>query len=310
MVNERAASGQQWTLSAHGQELVVVESGGGIRTYRVDGQDVVSGFGADAKADAGRGQHLFPWPNRIRDGKYTFAGKEQQLALTEPARQNASHGLTRWSTWHVIEQSEARLVVAHSLLPQQGWDGLLDLTVTYELTPDGLTVRPGATNVGAAAVPFGYGAHPYLTAGEQAVDDLTLSLPVDTLIEVDDRLIPTGQAALPQEFDFRQARQIEATKFDHAFTDLGSEGGRWSVHVEQSGRSTRLWADAETFPYVQVFTGDSLPGDKNRRSGVAVEPMTCPANAFVTGEGLLVLEPGQQWSGQWGITAQIGERGE
>ena len=174
MSDVRPPSGTQWTLSAHDQELVVVESGGGIRSYRVGGEDVLFGYDEAAKCDAGRGQHLIPWPNRIRDGVYTFADKKQQLPLTEPARNNASHGLTRWANWHLVEQSGDRLVVGYQLLPQPGWDGILDLTITYELTGEGLVVTPAATNAGSAAVPFGYGAHPYLTAGEESVDELRL----------------------------------------------------------------------------------------------------------------------------------------
>lgn len=306
MSDVRPPSGTQWTLSAHDQELVVVESGGGIRSYRAGGRDVLFGYDQDAKCDAGRGQHLIPWPNRIRDGVYTFADKKQQLPLTEPARNNASHGLTRWANWHLVEQSGDRLVVGYQLLPQPGWDGILDLTITYELTGEGLVVTPAATNAGSAAVPFGYGAHPYLTAGEESVDELRLALPAATVLEVDDRLIPTGTAPVPSEFDFRSPRPIGATQFDHAFTDLAADGeadgARWTITVAAGGRVSSVWADAAAYPYAQVFTGDSLPGGRSRRTGVAVEPMTCPANAFATGAAL-VLEPGATWSASWGVTS-------
>ena len=62
-----------------------------------------------------------------------------------------------------------------------------------------------------------------------------------------------------------------------------------------------LWAEAAAFPYLMVFSGDTLAPDRRRR-GLAVEPMTCPPNAFRSGDGLIVLDPGQSWSGSWGIT--------
>ena len=70
-----------------------------------------------------------------------------------------------------------------------------------------------------------------------------------------------------------------------ASSELGIPGGR---------RVTRLWLD-DTYDYVMVFTGDTT-ADVARR-GVAIEPMTCPPNAFRSGEalqrtraGTLVLE--------------------
>ena len=71
--------------------------------------------------------------------------------------------------------------------------------------------------------------------------------------------------------------------------------GGWRI---RAGDAT-VWADA-SWPYAQVFTGD-LP-DVARR-GLAVEPMTCPPQAFRTGEGVIRLEPGERWSGEWGIEA-------
>jgi aldose 1-epimerase len=69
--------------------------------------------------------------------------------------------------------------------------------------------------------------------------------------------------------------------------------GGWRVKVGE----VTVWAD-DAWPWQQVFTGD-LPDI--RRSGFAVEPMTCPPQAFRTGEGVIRLEPGQRWSGEWGI---------
>ena len=60
------------------------------------------GFAADEMSSGGRGQLLMPWPNRVRDGAYSFDGRDLQLALTEPRRSNASHGLARWAAWRAV----------------------------------------------------------------------------------------------------------------------------------------------------------------------------------------------------------------
>lgn len=295
-------SGEQWTIRHGGQRVTAVQLGGGLREYVADDAPVLFGYSLGDRADAGRGQVLMPWPNRIRDGQYEFGGTVHQLALSEPARGNASHGLVRWALWSLDRLEDSSLTVSHLLLPQQGWDHTLRLQVTYALDDDGLTVTPSATNLGAAAAPFGFGAHPYLTAGEPTVDDARLRLRADTVIRVDDRLIPTGSAPVPPELDFSGEGKIGDTVLDHAYTDLRADAdGRWSVQLSHGDRVRTLWAQAHAFPYVQVFTGDSLPGERRRATGLAVEPMTCPADAFNTGDHLIALQPGATWIGEWGI---------
>ncbi len=92
-----------------------VEVGGGLRTYSVDGEDVVDGYGVDEMATGGRGQVLIPWPNRIQDGSYEFEGRRHQLPLTEPEHSNAIHGLVRWGAWHAREREPHRVVLGHVL---------------------------------------------------------------------------------------------------------------------------------------------------------------------------------------------------
>ena len=311
-------SGEQWTIRSGDHEVVVVEVGGGLRTYTFRGHDVLRGYPPDARCSSGRGQLLMPWPNRIRDGRYTFADREHQLALSEPERGNAIHGLTRWALWSVLspaqraedgagaEDAEDRVTLACRLRPQQGWEGSLDLWVTYALTGDGLVVTPRARNVGGSAAPFGFGAHPYLSVGESRVDEVRLGIPALSLLEVDDRLLPTGLSVVDgTDQDFRQPRVLGETALDTAYTNVVADAdGRWRVSLAHPGTdaAVTLWADAAAYPWLQVFTGDSLPPVSRRTSGIAVEPMTCPPDAFNSGEGLLVLEPGQEFAASWGIT--------
>ena len=299
----RAPSGAQYRLEADDQEATVVEVGGGLRTYTVAGADVLDGYRVDEMADGGRGQHLMPWPNRIRGGQYTFAGEDLQLALTEPARHNASHGLVRWANWTATVEEGDRVVMELVLHPQPGYPFTLGLAVEYRLGPGGLSVETTATNLGDRPCPYGTGAHPYVTAGAELVDESLLLVPADTYLEVDDRGIPTGSSAVDgTPFDFREARPIGDVKLDTPYTDLT---GNEAVVASPDGlRRVRLWWD-ESYRWVMVFTGDTLDPARRRR-GVAVEPMTCAPNAFVTGDGLRVLEPEESSTSVWGIAADPG----
>jgi aldose 1-epimerase len=293
-------SGEQFEIAFGDQTAVVTGVGGGLRTYSVGVRNVLYGYGVDEMATGGRGQVLIPWPNRLQDGKYEFGGRDRQLALTEPEHSNAIHGLVRWVSWTAREREPHRVVLEHVLHPQPGFPFMLELQIEYRLAADGLTVRTSATNTGAETCPFGCGAHPYLTVGTETIDDAVLRIPARTALSSDERGIPVG--SLPVEgtaLDFRERRTIGSTKLDHCFTDLERDGSRL-VHAElhDGGRwDVTLWAD-ESYPYVMVFTGD-IP--QIGRKGLAVEPMSCPPDAFRSKDGVVVLEPDASWMGTWGI---------
>jgi aldose 1-epimerase len=292
----------QVEIAFRAQRAVIVEMGGGLCSYSGRRGELLDGFAADEPIASGRGQILIPWPNRIEDGAYEFDGRRHQLPLTEPERGNAIHGLVRDERWTVGKREPHRVVMEHVLEPRPGYPFTLELAVEYALSESGLSVRTSATNVGEDACPFGSGQHPYVTLGTATVDSLILRAPGRTVLTVDERGIPRGREPVDgTESDFRRPREIGATRLDHAFTDLErGEDGRARVELRdpRSRKGLTLWLD-ESYGYLQLFTGDPLP-DVARRS-LAVEPMTCPANAFRTGEALVRLEPGESFAGAWGI---------
>jgi aldose 1-epimerase len=297
-------SGEQVEIEFGDQRVGVVEVGGGLRSYEAGGRAVLDGYGPAEMSRSGRGQVLIPWPNRLQDGSYEFGGNSYQLALNEVDKRNAIHGLVRWASWSVREREPDRVVMGHVLHPQPGYPFALDLSIEYRLSHDGLAVRTTATNVGAETCPYGAGAHPYLTLGTDRVDELVLAAPGRTVLTENERGIPVGRSPVDgSEHDFREPRPIGATKLDHCFTDLDrSDDGvaRATIGRTDGTGELTLWVD-ESYAFLMLFTGDPLP-DVNRRS-IAIEPMTCPPNAFRSGEALVSLEPGASHSGRWGIAS-------
>jgi aldose 1-epimerase len=300
-----AFSGRQIQLSHGRQRAVVVEVGAALREYQVDGLAVLDGFAVDRMPDGGRGQPLLPWPNRIQDGQYTFDGRQLQLPIDEVARRSATHGLTRWLNWHAAEQTPDRVTMTLVLHPRPGYPFTLELAIDYSLTDDGLRVRTTARNLGGAALPFGAGQHPYFSVGTQTVDSAALQLPARTRLELDtDRRLPTGTtlATAGSAYDFGEPRPIGALVLDDCFTELTRDDhGIASVRLADPNgeRQAVVWMDAH-YQYVQVFSGDTLAPDRRRR-GLAIEPMTCPPNAFRTGTDVVVLQPDQAIALEWGL---------
>jgi aldose 1-epimerase len=293
-----APSGRQVEIAWGEQRARIVEVGGGLRAYSAGERALLDGYRVEEMCRSARGQCLVPWPNRIRDGSYEFAGRRQQLPLTEPEQQNAIHGLARWANWIVAAQTADSVVMEYLLHPQPGYPHALALAVAYRLDASGLTVRTTATNVGSSACPYGAGAHPYLTVGTSTVDGVILQAPGRTRLTSDERGIPSGAEPVDgSEYDFRTPRPIGETKLDTAFTDLERDDhGRARVHLTSPDAqvAATLWLD-EHYRYLMLFTGDVL-ADVNRRS-LGIEPMTCAPNAFQSGEGLITLEPGESFAG-------------
>jgi aldose 1-epimerase len=298
-----APSGEQYEISSGSQRAIVTEVGATLRSLSVEGRDVVRGFGLDEMSTAGRGQNLVPWPNRIRDGRYTFNGVTHQLALTEPARHNATHGLARYVPWVLVDKQPDAVTNRVRIHPQPGWPGTLEAMITHRLGEDGLTVTVEATNIGAGELPFGYGAHPYLTVGESRVDEVAVIVPAASYLEVDDRLLPIKISSVDGTvYDLRRGPVLGSVSLDTAMTDLARDpDGRWRVELALGDRYAELWGD-ETMDWVQVFTGGP-----HRDWSIAVEPMTCGPDAFNAGpthSDMKVLAPGETFVGQWGISGR------
>jgi aldose 1-epimerase len=298
-----APSGQQFVISSGQQSATIVEVGGGIREYRAGGVDVLQPYPADQMCDGAHGAPLIPWPNRLADGRYSFEGTDYQVSLTEPDKHNAIHGFLRWRPWQPVEQADDRITMAATLFPLKGYPFTLEVQIAYRLADDGLTVATTATNVGDRRCPYGCGQHPYLSPGDGLVDDCAVELQAETRICTDpQRELPTGtEPVAGTAFDFRTPRQLGALEIDYAFTDLSrdSDGRAWVRLGRPDGRTVELWVD-ETFPIIELYTADTLSPARRRR-GLGTEPMTCPPNAFQTGQHVIQLEPGQSTTTTWGV---------
>jgi aldose 1-epimerase len=298
-------SGVQFHLASDGQEAVVVEVGGGLRRYTVDGVDVVDPYGTDEICPGGAGQVLVPWPNRIRDGRYTFREQDYQLPITEPATHNAIHGLVRWLRFAPTDVAPDAVTLACDVAAQPGYPWTLRVSTRWSLSEQGLRAEHTATNLSETAAPFGIGVHPYLVVPGVAVDDLVLRLPTQQRLLVDGRMLPMGAARVAGgPYDFTEPRRIGTVQLDTAYTEVTLDGGNFAsatLTTADGRRSRTIWADGQ-FGWWQVYTGDTLSGERLRRS-VAIEPMTCPPDAFRSGRDVVAIEPGGSWIGTWGIHA-------
>ena len=296
-------TGSQFEIAHGDRRAVVTEVGATLRSLSVAGVELLDTFAEGEMSDSCRGQVLLPFPNRIDGGLYVFEGEERQLPITEPATNNAIHGLTRWLAWSPLRKTASGVALRQRLYPQDGYPFLLDLQVEYALSDLGLAVTTTATNAGDVALPFGAGYHPYFAVGTPAIDAAILKLPANTYLETNDRLIPTRRVPVEgTDSDFREGRPIGGIRLDACFTDVipDADGFTRVVLAHPDGSPEITISMDRSHRFIQVYTGDALPEEDQRR-GIAIEPMTCAPNAFNSGDGLRVLAPGESLTSVWGM---------
>ncbi len=294
-----ALSGEQWTISYAGNDAVIASVGGGVRQFSVDGVPYVDGYGDDELAFGSAGHTLAPWPGRLDRGEYTFESQTHRLPWNDPDNQCALHGLVGWLRWHAADVTDSSVTVECNLPAQPGYPFPLVLRTRWSVGPYGLRAAHMVSNVGGTPCPFGLGVHPYLTLPQGNPSSWNLRVPGKQQLVTDERMIPTGETTTAA---FTEATTIGDNVLDTTYGELDRDedrNARVSLTTQDNSYGVDVWVD-ESFGWLQVYTGDTLDGDHRRRS-VAVEPMTCPPNAFNSGTGLVTLLPGELWSGTWGI---------
>jgi aldose 1-epimerase len=300
-------TGAQFPISSGRYRAVVTEVGATLRGLWYGERPLVLGFEKDESMPLYRGAILAPWPNRIRDGRYTWQEEAHQLPINEPERQCALHGLVAWLRWTCEAHDEQSVTLTCVIWPQPGYPFLVRLTVTFRLDADGLTVTLSATNHGSSPAPYGCSIHPYLVPGHAPVDRWLLRLPASSFVTVDpDRLLPTGQESVAVSgFDFRRGRRIDGAAIDHAFTDLEFDRlGQCQASVRDADGFEVLMTWDRSCGWVQVHTADR-PEIQYHRSGLVVEPMTCAPDAFRSGKGLQTLLPGSSFRTWWRLACNM-----
>ncbi|MDR7304130.1 aldose 1-epimerase family protein [Haloactinomyces albus] len=301
---ERSANGRLHEIRSGRHRVVIAGVAATLLSWQVDGTELLLTHPAEEMGEGYQGKTILPWPNRIDRGRYSFDGQELQVPVNEPKRNAALHGLMNFAEWELVEHARDRVVLRSLLYPHYGYPFSLAFEIEYAVTGDGVRSTLIARNAGSTSAPFGTATHGYIAASAGKINSMELELPASTYYRTNDRLIPVGTSPVDgTEYDFRTARRIGSTTMDTAFTDLTRRRDGTAVvrFGRPGGENVEMWVD-ETHDYLQVYTDDAPSAERPQRarSGVTVEPMTCPPNAFVTGEGVIVLRPGQQHRGSWG----------
>lgn len=279
--------------------------GATIRSASVNGTAIVQDWARGATRPFFAGATLFPWPNRIRDAKWSDGQTEHQLEVTEPDRHTALHGLVADTKFQVTNRQADWVTLHHTLQGAPGYPFRVSLEVTYRLIPGGVECEYRSENLGDDRAPVAIGAHPFVQIGEVDMRALTISAPVTQVITVDQRLLPVGiESVRGNSLDLTHPTALHTLSLDHGFL-LDPNREYLTFLRAPDGRELQLW-QSPTMPWLQAFTTDGFPGPGGTCSALALEPMTAPADALNSGTNLRWLEPGEKFHASWSLTLHSG----
>lgn len=280
------SSGQTVSLTAGDYHATIVTVGAGLAELTFQDCHLVIPHKPEEMPRAHLGKVLIPWPNRIANGCYQHQGREYQLPINEHNSQASIHGLLAWRDWQISKQTPRSVTLTAFLPPSYGYPFMLASQVIYSLNAQsGLTVEITSQNIGSQPAPYGVGIHPYLTCNLMPVDEYLLQLPALQVYAVDEHTNPTTLHHVDElDLNFSQTKKVADTRIDHTFKTVNDQWEMTITHPQQA-LSVSLYSDQ---PWVQVYSGEKL-----QRQGLAIEPMSCPPNAFNSGTDLLLLESGK-----------------
>lgn len=277
------------TIGRRGATLLSLEYGS---------SPLIDPVGADELSPGAHGQIMAPWPNRLRDGIWTWEGTRHVLPVDEPIRgHSASHGLARWHYWEMVRHLADQVILRFELAPRPGYPFPITFECIYRLSEHGLEVTISACNVGDYPAPVALGAHPYLMP-DCPLEAATLTMPSSQTLSFKEDGSMRPLEPVTANIDLRHGKSLNGLVLNHTFGGLDRVDGHVFCELRGSGGTTLLWAGSSC-TWIQVYTGDGLPAERARRS-IAIEPMTACPQALATGNAS-ILQPDESLTLTWGI---------
>lgn len=236
---------------------------------------------------------LAPWVNRVRNGNYSFQGRNYQLPITEPALGNAIHGFLARKPFEIIEKkvidNQAKLVLQHTYTGDYpGFPFPFDFQLTYELHTNGhFFIRFGIKNTGEHQMPFAIGWHPYFTFPDADLSDLEISFSPHSKFLSDSQMIPLREEPVA----YTEPVDLAKESLDNVFRLREAEYHTTTLTNKRTQASLCMKQKTADFPFLVVFAPEN-------EACIAIEPMTANTDAFNTLDGLKSLGPEDRFSSE------------
>lgn len=295
------------TLKGFGYSAEIRTFGSKLAKLAYQGRHLIETFNEADFRNLFVGDILAPWPNRLAEGKYSVHGTNYFVPVNEVFRNNALHGLIYGREWECIRETDTSCTLKYLLHESQAYGFTIEFNSIFQIDEFGLTWKISAKNLSIQSALYGISIHPYLVADDNTpVDVWELQLPARQYLEVDNlRLLPKGiYECSYRDFDFMRPKIIGDLQIDHAFL-IDKDFEEQSVKlIAPSGKGVRMTFGSEA-KWIQIHTADR-EGALDARRSLAVEPMTCPPDAFNHKQDLIWLSNGESHEATWNFQAIVG----
>lgn len=269
---------------------ISLSNGGSLEQLVIGNEEIITNLSHLPYNHTYASSILFPFANRIKDGKYRFMGENYNLECNETAGNNALHGLVYNKKFNVVEQncnSKSALVRLsyNEIEPHSGFTFLFTINLIYKISLNAMTLEIEITNTDRIPFPFTIGWHPYFV-----MNDTQSSLEFNSTqkLESDERNITTGITVLKTP----NPLYLNNMSLDDAFVlednNVAFDTQRYRANLTVSDESK----------YLQLYT----PKHEN---AIAIEPMTGVSDSFNNGIGLKKLNPKEKFNIKWTLDISI-----
>ena len=286
---------------ATGSSALISPVGAALLSLKLAGNQVMEKLATD-RPELYAGVVMAPWSGRVAAGAWVHPdGREFQLPINEPARNNALHGLVFDKEFAVARSTESSVELSIGIPEREGYPFQLKLAIAYELDGGELICSFAVKNLSAEKAPFGLGFHPYFST-KWLGDDVSITNSAKTVYQLDQNLIDTGtQKTAGSTKDLGVGKLAVGASLDDDFTDLDFVAGVSRTTLSNAaGSGIEIWQE-DVFRHNVIYTTDAYEAENGTVTAVAIEPCISAVNVLNTHSDLLWIQPNQTQSGSWGI---------
>ncbi len=270
--------------------------GGSLQHLTFKGVDIIDGINPDETGledyrNTFKSSILFPFPNRVKDGKYTFGEHTYELSINDLNFNNAIHGLVhdRQFSYEIVENDSDKIILKLTYVADgsnTGFPFAYDLSLVYTFDRSGaMELKFELANSGYQTFPFGMGWHPYFKSTD--LSETRISAKLKDHFICPERMIPEEKEEAQLEEQFLLGEQA----FDDGFSLFEP-----SCDLDTPDSSIKMHFETGSEAYLQIYTPE-------HRQSVAIEPMTCVTDALNNGIGLEALDPGETY--HWSVKMKV-----
>lgn len=226
---------------------------------------------------------LSPWVNRVRNGNYSFEGRNYQLPINEPNLGNAIHGLLARMPFDISLEASKATLTYHYDAEEKAYPFPFEMQLAYSFSDDNsFQLQFQAKNTGSGNMPFACGWHPYFNLTQGNLADWIIRFDSISKFHSDSQMIPLRE----ESFDASAGVDLGKEVLDNVFRLEPKTKHITNLYNKQKKESLYLEQSSIDFPFLVVFA----PENSNC---VAIEPMSANTDAFNTGDGLRILAPNE-----------------